>query len=210
MNQAPDPHEYAARLGPLSDLVARVLVKANGRARHFFDRDALPHEPFTFTTLHRYHAKLLLCAQYVVTEECEVSIEPKNVPNIGLQLVHDSISCRILKADNGSLPPPRTEARIAYYCQQLAFELDDDGAPSQTEGNVTYLWEDDPEDHRLSHLWLVWPKSASKGQVEEGWRVEIRLPPEEAGEYALLPTRTPRPDLPIALPHEDVETSPGN
>ena len=210
MDQVPRPQEYVARLGPLSELIARVLIKANGQARRFFERDGLPYEPFTFTTLHRYHAKLLLCsAQYVVTEDCEAPIEPKNLPNIGLQLVHDSISCRILKADNGALPPPRTDARIGYYCQQLAFELDGNGTPAQTEGNVAYLWEDDPKNHRLSRLWLVCPKSAIKGQVEEAWRIEIPLLIEDDRGYAPS-TPAPRPDLPITLPQKDAETSPGS
>jgi hypothetical protein len=212
MIQPLDPAECERRLLSLSSLIAQSLSRANVRARDFFASQKLPFEAFTFTTLHRYFTRLYLAdADYVVADECEIPIEPKRLPNIGLQVIYDALSCRILKATaTSALPPPRTDARVAYYCQQLALNLSSDGEAAYTEGNVTYLWEDDDDSHELRHVWMVWPKSAVRGDVSEAWRIEIQLPPQagrEPGQGATpLAPLPPRTDLPIGIPTEDVQS----
>lgn len=212
MIQPIDPNECERRLQPLSTLIAQTLSKANAQARDFFSSRKLPFEAFTFTTLHRYFTRLYLFeAGYVVTDECEIPIEPKRLPNIGLQVVFDALSCRVLKAaDKAALPAPRTDARVAFYDQQLSFTLSADSGAAFTEGNVTYLWDDHDETHELTHLWMVWSRSAIRGEVIEAWRIEIPLPPQSGqapGPMSSAPL-PPRPDLPIGIPSEDVQSGP--
>jgi hypothetical protein len=184
---APNAASIQSRLEPATAVVAKILGKSIDRAGRFFKVPGRQFCPNTFATLVRFEARGMFKIQQLDSSDDDdepqmTGIETQTLPNIGLQLFHDGILAKILKASPGAkLPMPTSTSRIAYYDQHPRIVHERRTNSLRTaELNTVYLWDCD-EHHKLSSLALVCPSRGgwNKSDNDYFWSVPIPLKSSE-------------------------------
>ena len=203
----PQPDRIATlqQVGRLSTVIAGTLVKATRTAAAFFS-EGKPFSANLFADLTRYEARLLLRAEQLETaDDDDLAIETQMLANIGLQLYANGFLFKILKfGPNQSVPVPATNARVAFYNQQLSTVPDPRTNTLRPVAlNLLYLW-DSNEAREASRLILLCPATSGKtsDSITWHWFEEIELP-------ALVEDKTRESvelsDLDISLPRVATE-----
>ena len=171
---APIPTSTAvlAEIPELVPVLYKALESGTHAMRSFFEDDKAKPDAFLAPALVRYYAKKFLSSNGV--EETELDVE--DIANNGLSLMHNSYHLRILKSDNGQLPPPGdSERKQKFYSQQMTLGVRPSGVA--TTLNLVVLWDFDAA-YNLRQLWLSCPKAGGigKASVEEHWSVALPHP----------------------------------
>jgi len=106
-------------LGPVLLIIRRALEKGTAHVQSYSEWQDEPIDRSLAPSLVRHKAKaFLLEKKQEVTEEPGFETEP--LANNGLCLRANGFQIRILKSENGSIPPPGpSQARNRFYSQQM-------------------------------------------------------------------------------------------
>ncbi|MCL5883777.1 MAG: hypothetical protein M1377_00215 [Deltaproteobacteria bacterium] len=167
MQPVPEPQAVLEDLSRLVPVIYDALEASLNYTREYFDEHNQGIDPYLAPALVRYNVKLYLRAAGQTAEDF---FDLDTMANNGLLLTNGRYKIRILKSDDGDLPPPGpSKAKQAFYHQlPLVFssKTEDDDAPL----NLVVVW-DVTSDYRLRGLSLVCPKSGntSRSSVEKHW-----------------------------------------
>jgi len=170
----PKPQDILQKHKPLLRLLVEALRKGTRHAQHYSDWQDEDLDRTLAPALVRKGAKRHLLAQGTSVADEEVEYEPEYLPNLGLAIAADGILIRILKSDDGMLPPPGpSKKRQSFYKQQLPLfpELDDNtttSAPATV--NLVLHWSPD-EEYNLNRVYLACPEDGdtTKASVKAYW-----------------------------------------
>lgn len=173
-NERPTFEEMLARISSLVPLLYQSTDRAAQQARAFFDGKQRI-DPYLFPNLFRYFAKEQLDSGGQEVED----LGRDDLPNNGLLVRFNGLQLRILKAYNGSVPPPGdSEPKIAYYNQQLPLPLSSliqTRGETRIEWNLIVLWDVSAE-YLMRPLRLALPRSGRDNDVDVDWIATIPNP----------------------------------
>jgi hypothetical protein len=176
----PEPEEIIERYLPLLKVLVAALRDGTRHAREYADWQKEQIDRVLGPSLVRKGAmRFLVNREVAVAEESaegaegSIDYETEQLSNLGLAVATDGARFRILKSDQGRLPPPGPSTkRQQFWAQQgslFPISKSDNGA---TTGVVNFVlhWNADRE-YGLSRVYLACPKAGgtSRASVESYW-----------------------------------------
>lgn len=212
--QLPVFEDIFPNLEQLATILYEVFEVSTPEAKDYFENRGEPIDRYLFNDLVRYGVKkrLVTRGHSVVHEEEEHgAVDNGNsfrpLANNGLAGAYNGYRYRILKADDGTLPPPSPSKRKqAFFSQQLAFPDMGIGDQQVFRPNVVFLWETDSKSN-FSRLQLSCPKSGDGNKAEHYFTEPIPHPVELLKAEFVAEQVPPEVDE-IALPYKQPSKSP--
>lgn len=162
----PTYEEIFPKVTPLLITVNQAIEDAIPRAKGFFETQNKNIDRYLFPHLVRFFLKGQL-----ETNDLSVKMEEEEEPiteylfesltNNGLIISYNGFRLKILKADNGKLPVPYSDAKSKYYNQQLPLISDFPNNSKTICPNLIILWEIN-SNYDFYQLRLACPKSGNK------------------------------------------------
>lgn len=211
----PTAADVVTDIEALLQILYAAFEGATQQAREFFDLLGEQPNPFLYPSLVRYFVKRHLDAQGHATEDEQAEYERDEIANNGLMVSYQGPSARryavrMLKADNGGLPPPgdsQTKQRF-YSQQQLAFAFIKTNDPLAGVLNLVVLWEI-TVNYNFWELQLSCPSNGmnTRRVAHDHWTVSVPHPAEAATAGQAIEEGTDgADDVGFTLPHEDTGT----
>ncbi len=208
MRSIPDPNEVLTQLSPILSILFQTIEEAVLWTKDFFEGNTREVDPSLAPNMVCYYAKDALRKRGQAVED-DIGMEP--LANNGLMLTYGGMAVRILKADNGSLPPPGySRARQAFYHQQYALDFPSaKGIYRPSMLNLILLWNADPG-YVFQGLTLSCPKGGDtrRSSVEEYWRVPVPHPVLLLEDRPVKSDVEPAEDLPLDFKKKETGTEP--
>lgn len=203
MTSSFDRVDVVREVGPLLLLVTEALDFGASKAASFFNGEGELPDRYLHPALVRWNAKRFLRDSGHVVEEEEgdhSDVDSDELANNGILVSYKEFQLRVLKAEEGNLlpVPGRSEAKQAFYSQQLAVRFNDAGDAQPIRMNLVLLWDVDGT-QALSRLVLVYPRTGgvTRSSVSEYWRYDLEL--GESREPESLVAEPAIEDLPLTL-----------
>lgn len=173
----PSFREVQREIDQLLKLIVDSLKDGTRHAREYADWQDESIDRNLAPCLVRHRAKKYLAArqQEVKEEEEDVDFERESVPNNGLCLTTDGYQIRILKSDDGSLPPPGpSRVRQEFYGQAWLFDSGIFDHEEEPRVGLVVHWTVDA-DFELEKVFVALPIAGeiSRDSVRSHWDERI-------------------------------------
>ena len=203
----PTPEEEVQALGPLVPLLFEGFERSTEGAYQFFESQSKPVNSWLYPELVRYYMTDFLRDKVQVIED----FDPEEIIKNGLSVIFRRRRIRMWKAGDDEFPAAGlSKTKLGFLNQQLAFYVDDGGAFQEIDHNLVILWNVD-KGHRLSKLYLLYPKSAESRWAPAQAHWSRQLDNEFLSDVEGTAVRPVGPsDELLDLPLEKAETEPSD
>lgn len=164
----PNPSNVLNDLKYLTPELWQAFEAGTEHGRDFFELFEKPVEVYQFSSTVRWSVRHSLA---------DAGLQLADLPNNGLNVQFKEYSIRMIKSDNGELPPPGpSQTKQAFYQQRLPLVIQD-AIVRVAHHNVLVAWSVD-RNYVLTDLTLYYPRYGDENTSDCHWSISLPHPEE--------------------------------